>query len=193
MVTESRHGFLKKAVAPLFVMKEERSYAVWLVFVAFFGLINIWGGLCLGYFDSVSSAFKEGIVYTYSISVCAPFLAEVFVKQIVKKRTGSPVEFVSYQMLSSAINIVWILILTFLWLGSFKGSIPVQILIGILSTAFAFYMYCVSQMEQHKKSLSGYNDSPYSYLKDEKMRMNDTAEGSRTLTTIPSEKGDIEI
>ena len=193
MTTESRHSFLQKAFAPLYVLKEECSYAVWLIFVAFFGLINVWGGLCLGYFDSITSAFEEGIVYTYSISVCAPFLAEVIVKQIVKKRTGIPVEFVSYQMLSSAMNIVWILVLTFLWLGSFKGNITAQIIVGILSTAFAFYMYCVSQMEQHKDSLSDYNDSPYGYLKDEKMRMNDTAESSRTLTTIPGKKGDIEI
>lgn len=193
MVTESRHSFLHKMMAPLFVLKEERSYAVWLGFVAFFGLINIWGGLFLGRIDSLSSALKEGIIYTYSISVCAPFLAEVIVKQIVKKRTKVPVEFVSYQMFSSALNIIWILVLTFLWLGFFKGHIAIQVITGLLSTAFAFYMYCVSQMEQHKTSLSDYNDTPYSYLKDEKMRMNDTAKSSRTLTTIVGEKGDIEI
>lgn len=193
MRTESQHSFWHKMIAPLYVLKQEWSYGVWLLFVAFFGLINIWGGLLLGRFDTIASSFKEGVVYTYAISICAPFLAETIVKQIVKKRTGVSVEFVSYQMICSAINIVLILVLTFLWLGSFKGNIVGQIIAGLISTAFAFYMYCVGQMEQHKSSFSDYDDPLYDYLKEEKASMDNMSENSKALTTISGKEGDIEI
>lgn len=182
-----------KIIGPLYVLKEEPLYLVWVAFVGFFGLINIWGGICLGQIDSVTAAFSEGIAYTYSISVCAPFLAEVFVKQVVKKRTQLKVDFLSYQMVCSALNIIWIVILTFLWLGEYKSSTKLQIVVGILSTIFSFYMYCVGQMEQHKEKLSEYDDSPYTYLHDEKERMDKTVENSRTITSIPRDEGDIDI
>lgn len=182
-----------KILAPLYVLSEEPLYLVWVLFVGFFGLINIWGGLLLGQIDSVSAAFLEGIMYTYSISICAPFLAEVFVKQVVKKRTEEKPDFLSYQMVCSAINIIWIAVLTFLWLGKYKGSTPLQIWVGVISTIFSFYMYCVGQMEQHKAKLAEYDDSPYAYLHDEKERMVKTAENSRNITSIAGDEGDIDI
>lgn len=182
-----------KILAPLYVLSEELLYLVWVAFVGFFGLINIWGGLLLGQIDSVAAAFSEGIMYTYSISICAPFLAEVFVKQVVKKRTEEKSDFLSYQMVCSSGNIIWIVILTFLWLGKYKGSTKLQILVGVISTIFSFYMYCVGQMEQHKEKLAEYDDSPYEYLNDEKRRMDKTAENSRNITSIAGDEGDIDI
>ena len=46
---KKRHAFL----APLYVVKSEHLYAIWIVFVVFFGLINIWGGFLLGEITSV--------------------------------------------------------------------------------------------------------------------------------------------
>lgn len=186
---KNRHKFL----APLYVVKKEPLYAIWLLFVAFFGLINIWGGIFLGQFSSVSEAFEGGIIYTFSISICAPFLAEVIVKQVVKRKMRKRQAFVFYQMVSSAINVVWIIILTFLWLGQYKGVLLIQIVVGVISTFFAFYMYCISQMEQYMPILSGYDDNPYDYLQSEKVRMKETEEKSRQLASIASDKGDIEI
>lgn len=64
----------KPLLAPLYVIKEEKAYLIWVFFVVFFGLINIWAAFLLGEIESVSSAISEGIVYTYSISICAPFI-----------------------------------------------------------------------------------------------------------------------
>ena len=32
----------KPLLAPLYVIKEEKAYLIWVFFVVFFGLINIW-------------------------------------------------------------------------------------------------------------------------------------------------------
>ena len=79
---KKRHAFL----APLYVVKSEHLYAIWIVFVVFFGLINIWGGFLLGEITSVKEAFDSGVIYTFSISICAPFLAEVLVRQVVLRK-----------------------------------------------------------------------------------------------------------
>ncbi|MEY8404057.1 hypothetical protein AALA54_12120 [Oscillospiraceae bacterium 44-34] len=186
---KKRHKFL----APLYVVKNERLYAVWIVFVLFFGLINIWGGLLLGEIASVKEALDGGVIYTFSISICAPFLAEVLVRQVVLRKMKKGQAFVFYQMITCIINILWIVILTFLWLGEHKGGVLLQVILGIISVFFAFYMYCVSQMDQYGPILSEYDDDPYDYLEKEKGRMKETEEKSRQLASITSNKGDIEI
>lgn len=155
------NGKLRRIFAPLYVMKEEKLYCIWIAFVCFFGLMNIWAGLLLWQFDSIVKSLREGIVYTYSISICAPFLAEVFVRQIVNKRAKEKPVFVSYQIASASINVIWILILTFLWLGELRGAIWPQALCGTFSSFFAFYMYCVAQMERHKELLGEFDDHEY--------------------------------
>ena len=147
---KKRHAFL----APLYVVKSEHLYAIWIVFVVFFGLINIWGGFLLGEITSVKEAFDSGVIYTFSISICAPFLAEVLVRQVVLRKMKKNQAFVFYQMITCVINFLWIIILTFLWLGEHKGGILLQVFVGTISVFFAFYMYCVSQMEQYSSILS---------------------------------------
>lgn len=181
----------KPMFAPLYVIKEEKAYLIWVLFVVFFGLINIWAAFLLGEIESVDSAMSEGIVYTYSISICAPFLAEVLVKVIGNKREKKMMPFAWYYVVTSAINIVLILILTFLWMGKYKGSIGIQVLVAIVATAFSFYMYCVSQMEKHEALVGKYDDCEY--LKNEKSRMNQTEAAADKLLTIDGEEGEIEI
>jgi len=183
----------KKLLAPLYVVREERLYCIWIIFVVFFGLINVWAGILLWQIDSIRAALQEGIVYTYSISICAPFLAEVFLKQIVKKRTGKKPDFVYYQIISSSVNIIWILVLTLLWLGSLKSKIGLQILCGLLSSFFAFYMYCIGQMEQHKAAMKQFDDEEYGYLNEERERMEKTGQDARSITTIEDSEGGIEL
>ena len=139
--------------------------------VVFFGLINIWGGFLLGEITSVKEAFDSGVIYTFSISICAPFLAEVLVRQVVLRKMKKNQAFVFYQMITCVINFLWIIILTFLWLGEHKGGILLQVFVGTISVFFAFYMYCVSQMEQYSSILSEYDDNPYDYLEQEKGRL----------------------
>lgn len=181
----------KPLLAPLYVIKEEKAYLIWVFFVVFFGLINIWAAFLLGEIESVSSAISEGIVYTYSISICAPFLAEVLVKVIGNKREKKLMSFAWYYVITSAINIVLILVLTFLWMGKYKGSIGIQVLVAIVATAFSFYMYCISQMEKHETLVGQYDDCEY--LKSEKARMNQTEIAADKLLRIDGEEGEIEI
>ena len=181
----------KPILAPLYVLKEEKIYWIWVFFVFFFGLINIWAAICLGEKDSVVSAMEEGIVYTYSISICAPFLAEMLIKVVGSKRENKVMPYVWYHMITAAINVVFIIVLTFLWTGSYRGNIVLQIIIAIAATAFSFYMYCILQMEKHEAFVGEYDDCEY--LRNEKSRMNQTEAAADKLVTIDGEEGEIEI
>lgn len=99
--------------------------------------------------------------------------------------------FAWYYVITSAINIVLILVLTFLWMGKYKGSIGIQVLVAIVATAFSFYMYCISQMEKHEPLVGQYDDCEY--LKNEKARMDQTEIAADKLLTIDGEEGEIEI
>ena len=41
-------NFWRKLIAPIVVVKREKTYLFWVVFVAMFGLINIWAGFLMG-------------------------------------------------------------------------------------------------------------------------------------------------
>ncbi|MCI8557116.1 MAG: hypothetical protein HFI19_04985 [Lachnospiraceae bacterium] len=188
---DTKQGKWDRMRAPLYVLKEEKLYYIWFVFVVFFGLLNIWAGLLLMRINEISASLQEGIIYTYSVSICAPLLAEDFVKQIVNKRKGKNPDFVSYHVTTSAVNIIWILILVFLWLGELRGEIWLQIGCGVVSSFFAFYMYCVGQMEQHKVVLKDYDDTEY--LDAERQQMDMTKEGARIVDKIEDNEGEIEL
>lgn len=181
----------KPILAPLYVVKEEKAYGIWILFVAFFGLINIWAAFLLGEKNSITSAMDEGIIYTYAISICAPFLAETLITVISKKREQKIMPFVWYYVLTSAINIILIIALTFLWMGKYRGSIGLQIIIALVATGFSFYMYCITQMEKHDALVGQYDDCEY--LKNEKTRMNQTEKAADKLKKIDGEDGEIEI
>ena len=142
------------------------------------------GCFLLGEIESVSSAISEGIVYLFYFYLCS-FLAEVLVKVIGNKREKKLMSFAWYYVITSAINIVLILVLTFLWMGKYKGSIGIQVLVAIVATAFSFYMYCISQMEKHETLVGQYDDCEY--LKNEKARMNQTEIAADKLLTIDGE------
>ena len=94
-------------------------------------------------------------------------------------------------MTTSALNIIWILILVFLWLGELRGEVWLQIGCGVVSSFFAFYMYCVGQMEQHKVVLKDYDDTEY--LDAERQQMDMTKEGARIVDKIEDNEGEIEL
>lgn len=188
---DTRQRKWDRLLAPFYVIKEEKLYYIWLIFVVFFGLLNVWAGLLLLRVNEISASLQEGIVYTYSVSICAPLLAEDFVKQIVNKRKGKNPDFVFYHVITSAVNIIWILVLVFLWLGGLRGKIWLQIACGIISSFFAFYMYCVGQMEQHKVILKDYDDTEY--LDAERNQMDTTKEGARKVDKIEDGEGEIEL
>ena len=71
---DTKQGKWDRMRAPLYVLKEEKLYYIWFVFVVFFGLLNIWAGLLLMRINEISASLQEGIIYTYSVSICAPLL-----------------------------------------------------------------------------------------------------------------------
>ena len=76
-------------------------------------------------------------------------------------------------------------------MGTYRGNIVFQIIIAVLTTVFSFYMYCISQMDKHETIVGEYDDCEY--LKNEKMRMNQTETAADKLVTIDGEEGEIEI
>lgn len=177
--------------APCLVIKREKTYLFWLIFVSVFGLINIWAGILMGQYDMVKEAFLEGIMYTFSISLCAPFCIDFFVEMLVDKREKKISMFVSYKVIAGLLNIIWIVVLCFLWLGKYKCSYIVQIIIGIISIVFSFYMYCIGKMEKHKDLMREYDDSEY--LLEENDRMSDLENKAAQTDKIATDKGEIKL
>lgn len=184
-------NIMKNIFAPLYVIREEKAYLMWMVFAIFFGLTNLWAAFFMGKLESIGPAMKEGIVYTYAISLCAPFSVDTFITVIWKKREKKSMSFVKYYMYTASINIIFIFICAMLWVGEFKSNIIVQIIIALISTGFAFYMYCIAQMEKHKAIVGKYDDSEY--LRREKESMSQTEKSANSLTKIEGGEEDIAL
>ena len=183
--------FTEKIIAPVKVLAREKTYIFWLIFVSIFGLINIWSGLLMGKFTIVESAFKEGIMYTFSISLCAPFCVDFIIEMLADKRERKTSMFVSYKVITLLLTIIWIFILCLLWLGKYKGNFAIQLIIGIASILFSFYMYCIGKMERHKDITQKYDDG--NYVSEENLRMDELEDRTKSTNRIETDKGDIKL
>lgn len=183
--------FVKKLLAPIMVVKREKTYLFWAIFVAIFGLINIWAGFLMGELNMIKEAFNEGIMFTFSVSLCAPFCTDVFIEMLVDKRENKKSMFVTYKVITGLLNVVWIVGLCFLWLGKYKGNYILQIIIGIISLLFSFYMYCIGKMERHKDITGTFDDSEY--LSEENDRMDELESEAVITNKIETDKGDIKL
>ena len=184
-------NFWEKLIAPVVVVKREKTYFFWVIFVALFGLINIWAGFLMGETDMIKSALDEGIIYTFSVSLCAPFCTDIFIEMLVDKRSNEKSMFVTYKVITGLLNIVWIIALCFLWLGKHKGSYVSQTIVGVVSVIFSFYMYCIGKMERHKDITHKFDDSEY--LSEENERINDLQTEAYKTDKIETGKGDIKL
>lgn len=186
---------IKRLIAPLKILRIEKIYFVWLCFVLAFGIINLLAGFLLGDNKLVDDAIQSGLLYTFSISLCAPFCADILIGFQVDKKTNKTSEFVKYKIPTGAFNIIWIFLLLLLWIGTYRSNSIIQSICFLISLLLALYMYCTEKMDLHSKGFEQEKDIPYDYLQDEnnrQMELKDKAETISMITTNDGE-GDIEI
>ncbi len=182
----------KKFLHPFIIVKEEKLYIIWLLMVAFFGLTNIWSNILMGNQSTAIIALKEGTIYTYALSICAPLTAEIIISIAVELKSKKDIEFSTYKILCCLVSIILMFILTYLSIGKYKSFIIFQVLTGLLISIWTFYMFCLGKTGYHKELLG--NDTVDTYARDEKKEMSKTIDSALTLDTIiDDENGEIEI
>lgn len=176
---------IEKLFAPFRLIAIEKIYIVWFLFVLAFGLINLFAGFLIGDDTIVKDAISSGVLYTFSISLCAPFCADIFIGFKVDKKNNKTSEFVNYKIPVVSLNIIWIVILLLLWIGIHRSNIIIQGICFLISLFFASYMYCIERMEIHPQVFENEKDS--SYTEEEKERQDSIIEKSNELKKIDGE------
>lgn len=183
---------LKKICAPFYVVQYEKSYCLWIAFVIVFGLANIWGAMLTGS-ASFSNSMIGGSGFIFAISICAPLIAEVFIKFIVNRRLGIENHFTSYKLISTSFNIVLIFVMAFLWSGLYRDSVCLQLIFCIASVVVSFYLFCVNQMEQHNELLEEFDDRMYEYLQKENANIKELEEKSKSVKKVSTRNGEVDL
>lgn len=166
--------------APYKLLELSKIYYFWLVCTLLCGLLNLWAYGFLGSPELILVEFANGIIYTFSISTCAPYIVSFSLEMLDDKRKRQETHFMGYKVPIIIANALFIMILTVLWLGEYKSSIGIQILICVITIGFSFYMYCVSEMSNHYEYFKEYDDK--SYLNSEKGRMSKTSENADKIS-----------
>ncbi len=149
---------------PFKILEREKSYAIWAVFVVFFGLINVWGSILLGN-SAKDTLFLDGVWYTFAISICVPLMAETLINFTVDKKFGKQHAFVAYKIVLILLGFVLVFAAAFLWSGSRKESAVIQLVVGIIAIFISFAIYCVNQMSKHPDLIEMYDDDGYEHNK----------------------------
>ncbi len=183
--SEPKTGF-SKIFAPFTVCKAEIAHLLWILVVLVFGLFNFLVALTQGHFDMINSAFADGTLYVFSISICAPFIFELLEPILVDKKNQKLSHFVTFIVISVIVDVVWVFILACIWGGVYRGDFWCQLIFGVLSIVYAFYMYCITKMEKYLPYTKEYDDAPY--LEQEKNAMHELEQNAENTTSI-SEDG----
>ncbi len=170
--------------APFKIIKIEFFYLSWIIFVIFFGLFDLWFGVLNADWERVKSTVANGTLYTFSISICIPFIVEFCLSWLLDKQNYRQSKFVRYKVFAIIIDTIFTTIMTILWLGNAKNNTLLQIIICILAIIFAFYMYCVERMPEYDH-LSIFDDN---YLASVQKNMYDKTQKSKKTDSIKGAK-----
>lgn len=111
--------------------------------------------------------------------ICAPFVVSFGLEWLDNTRKRENTHFVGYKISVMFLDVLFIMILTFLWLGENKSSIGAQIIICFISLIYSFYMYCISEMSNHYDFFKDYDDGEY--LLKENRSINKTRNSSENM------------
>ena len=157
---EKNEGFVQMLTAPLKVAIFEKNSFLWILIIPIFGLLNLWMALLQLDIEMARSIITDGTIYIFSISICAPYIFDLLISLLADKRKDRISKYVSYKIRAVIITITWIIILNAIWSGKLRCNLLLQIICGGISIFFAFYMYCITKMEEYK-NLGIYDDTPY--------------------------------
>ena len=142
--------------------------------------------------ETVISFLQEGGLIVAAISTCAPFIAEIFSEILVDKKNNEKSKFLSYKILSGLVNVLWVIVLCFLWIGIYKDKVRLQIILYAISLIISFYMYCVGKMEKHMDVTAEYDDSDY-LVKENNSVLTLSDESSNAQSFEVKGKGEIKL
>jgi len=155
------------------------------------GQINVWADILLGkIYLEVQNVFVQGQLYTFSIALCAPFLATFLLGILIRRKYRTEEHFVSYKIICLLLDFLWILILTIMWTGNYRSSFIAQLISSIVSIVFSFYMFCIGEMACHP-NMFDYDD--VEYLKTESNNIKKTKRKAKKVKNIDSEGGKIQL
>lgn len=174
-------NFLKAIFAPFVIVKREKLYIGWIIYAIFFGMLNFLADTFMGNFESITNYISSGQFYTFSIALCAPFIIDLLLSIIVGHRSDQGIHFLKYKITTISITIILLCIMTFLWMGKFKGILILQIILTLISLFLSYYMFLVGHMQEHIEVTSKYDDKEYLKLE------NDRIEAVQNKTSTVSE------
>ena len=180
--------FKEKLFAPFVIVKREKLYSGWIIYAVIFGMINIFADLLMGSGTAFPEHVTTGQFYTFSIALCTPLLVDMLLSIIVERRSMGKVHFLSYKIVSVLIAFLLTIIMTFLWMGTYKDSLVSQIIFTIISLFLAYYMFLVSHMQNHSDITEEYDDKEY--LETENKRLQEVQDKVEEVNKVDM-KGDI--
>lgn len=168
---------MDKVLAPFKLLSDSKIHYFWIIFVTAFGLVGVLAVPLLGNVDSFFNEFQNGVILTYSVSICAPFIVSFIIEAIVKRKRNEEFHFLNYKFILIIFDILYIVFLIIVWIGELKSSLCLQAFIFVLTSVFAFYLYCVSMMSDNLSVFRDYDD----YLSVENKSVENLVEKSSEL------------
>lgn len=187
---EKNEGVVQILMAPLRVAIFEKNSFLWILIIPLFGLINLWTALLQLNIEMARSIIDEGTIYIFSISICAPFIFDLLISLLADKRKDRKSKYVSYKIRAVFTTIIWLFILNAIWSGKLRCYLVPQIICGGISIFFAFYMYCITKMEEYK-NLGIYDDTPY--LEDEQGNIDNLRKDADSADSVSVDGKDVNL
>ncbi len=180
MLSRVKKG-LNNFFAPFKLLSFAKVYIWWILCLIFFGLLNLWVYFFLGLPTKILAEVENGIIYSFGISICAPYIANFSLEVIDSSRKRNRIKFAGYKVPALIMTSIYVVMLTIIWLGKYRSSFGLQAIVLVVSLFFVFYMYCVSEMTNHVYYFREYDDSEY--LTREKKRMNSIEEDANIVSS----------
>ena len=135
------------------IAKNERMHFFWLVFVVFFGYLNVWTiFLISGSHVLLENLKTSGSLYIVSVGVLAPCLFSLLLKTYLEKIKDHDVHFIKVRLSFVFIGFCLCVVTPLLSVGVFNTCLALQIVISIVILLFSFLCYLAQFLDPHENS-----------------------------------------
>ena len=186
-MAEENKTIKKNFLTPLRVVGIQKVYWFWLIIIPLISCFPFLIDLFSWKTQNMVEKFSQGFFYTVCIALLVPFLFGMLIDSVVSHNNRTGPRHYTYKVSAGLATLGLIIILFALNFSSISqtANIIIQIIFFIVALFFAFYMFCINSMEDHREL-----DQVDDHLITQKENMNETMEKAKKPEPIKNDKGE---
>ena len=177
-------NLFEKIFCPFFIIKIEKSFLYWPLFILIFAPLASWlpfiNGISIETYNSFSQTYTNFFSLTLCLSLLIPLSADLGLDLYVSYRQKRKIYFVGRYLFHIIASFTFVVLLSIFFCKKQSNNYALNMTVSLFSIIYAFYLYCIGKMSLYSELLK-YGTKTYIQEEKEKCdRLKEESEKAKT-------------